>query len=119
MKTLATATALILCMTGAALAAETPTASPVLSGGPLYSDNEVNKYCFFINFGSTSITPMSQELFDSLSTSPVNSTSSCANGVAVAPNKTCNIAPTSALGGVVVSCKVTFTTAASKVRGAL
>src|SRR5690348_2193807 len=121
MKALLTVTALILSTTAAALAAETPTGSTVLSGGPLYTPgNPPGLICQYINFGGANITPTSQQIFDAASTTEIASTSTCANGNPVTANQTCLISPQSALPeGQLFSCKLTFSTAATHVRGAL
>ena len=121
MKTLFTATALILSMTAAASAAETPTGSTVVGGGPLYvpQQNE-HLFCMFINNGVASITLTAQEIWKLDSTTAVPTQGNCANGSTVAPQKTCWIQTTDYLTyNYMYSCKVTFSTAATHVRGAL
>ena len=121
MKTLFIATALILSMTAAANAAEAPTGSTLLGAGPLYvSQQNGNLFCMFINEGAASITPTAQEIWKLYSTTPVPSQGNCANGSAVAPNQTCYIQPQDYLTyNYLYSCKVSFSTAAAKVRGVL
>jgi hypothetical protein len=119
MKTLLTATALILSMTAAANAVDTA-GSDVLAGGPIISANETTFYCFYMNFGATSITPSAQLLysFDGTTTNTVTAGTSCKNGIAVAANKACWIFASGPLSGFAYSCAVTFDTAAKHVRGA-
>jgi len=118
MKTLLAATALVLSMTAIASAAETPRGtSNVLAGGPIYATNATYYYCWFINFGSATITPTAQLVFQD-STTAINSNLSCANGSPVPVNGTCFIYPQSAEGAP-FACKVTFSVAATNVRGAL
>src|SRR5205814_3053971 len=120
MKMLLTAIALILTMTAAASATETPTGSTVLGGGPLYDGAQNSLYCFYINVGAASITPTAQEIFKQSSTTPIASTTSCANGTAIAPNQSCILYSTSSLdGGYPYACKLTFSTVARGVRGAV
>ena len=121
MKTLLTATALILCTTAAALAAETPTGSTVLAGGPLYTaSTSPGLICEYINFGAASITPTAQQIFEYGSTTEIASSSTCANGSPVAANQSCLVSPKSTLPeGLLYSCKLTFGTAAAHVRGSL
>jgi hypothetical protein len=119
MKTLFTTTALVASMTAVANAASSSRVD-VLSGGPIYAGNNSpsSLMCQFINLGTTSVTPTSQELFELNSTTAIGSSSSCANGSAVAPNETCYIYPNGQITAP-ISCKVTFGGSAASVRGAL
>ena len=120
MKMLLTATALILSMTAAANAAETPTGSTVLSGGPLYTLHIPLLLCEYINFGAASVTPTAQQVFELNSTTEIATSPSCANGSTVAPNQTCYVVPTNPLTqGLSYACKLTFSTTAAHVRGSL
>jgi hypothetical protein len=118
MKILLTASALILFMTGAAIASDT-TGGTVLTSGPIslfYDAGGID--CDYVNFGTTNITPVSQELFEDNSTTPIPTTAGCANGVAITPNQTCFVYPTDYISdGGTYSCKLTFSTAATHVRG--
>ena len=119
MKTLLTATALILSMTAAANAAE-PARSFVLAGGPIYSLAQNTLLCKYINFGSINIIPTAQEIFSADSTTALTSSySSCANGTPIVPNQTCFTIIEGGLPAHFLSCKVSFSTAATNVRGAL
>jgi hypothetical protein len=119
MKTLLTATAIIFSMTAAGNAADAPRASDVLSGGAIFGYTSSSAECEFINFGTTNVTPLSQEIFIDGSTSQFSSASTCANGTAIVPNQTCIIYTTSTLYYYATSCKVTFNGPATNVRGAL
>lgn len=119
MKTLLTATALILSLTGAASAADEPKGNDVLAGGPIYAGGQYFMQCYFINFGSANVTPIAQELFGISSTTPLNSASSCANGSAIVPNQTCYASLPAAAPSGPLSCKMTFSGPAKNVRGAL
>jgi len=118
-KALVTAAAVVLAMTAAASAAEAPKASDALASGTLYSSTEAGLNCFFTNFGSTNVTVTAQEVFSTGSTTAIVTDPTCGNGTAVAPNQTCIIYPQSFSPEAGYSCKVTFSTAATNVRGAL
>jgi hypothetical protein len=117
MKTLLITSALVLSMTAAANAADTR-GSTVLAGGPLFATTEEDLDCEYINFGTTNITPLTQQLFANGSTTEIATSFGCANGTAVAPNQTCYIYPTDFLNtNLSYSCNVTFSTPATNVRG--
>lgn len=119
MKTLLTATALVLSMAAGANAADAPRGSTVLAGGALYAASQNTLYCFFTNFGTTNMTATAQQIFALGSTTAIASTSSCSDGT-VLPNEQCFIVPANSLSsGDSYACKVTFSTAATNVRGAL
>jgi hypothetical protein len=118
MKTLITATALILSMTAAADATDPPKATDVLGSGPIFDINETGFYCEFVNLGTSNITPIAQQVFEDSSTNALSTNSNCANDSPVAPNQTCIISPSSSVNDVSLSCKVTFSGAATNVRGA-
>lgn len=119
MKTLITTTALVLSMTATAAAAG-PLPSYQLAGGPIFAGNVVDLDCFYINFGGASITPTVQQIFQYNSTTPMNSNSSCPNGIAVAPNQSCTVYTTDAVQSYVpYACKLTFSAPAKNVRGKL
>lgn len=119
MKTILAATALVLSITAAASAAETPRGSNVLAGGPILSPQTAYYVdCIFINLGSTNITPTTQELFESGSTTAISSLTSCTNGTPVAPNETCTIQNANTIPpDSANSCEVRFSSAATNVRG--
>ncbi|MBV9064089.1 MAG: hypothetical protein JOY77_14350, partial [Alphaproteobacteria bacterium] len=58
MKTTIAASALMLGLAAPASAAETPSNSAVLSGGPSYDWNATATLCSFTNMGTQSITPL-------------------------------------------------------------
>ena len=115
MKTLLTATALVLSMTAVANAAEPPRgASNVLGTGPIYQPNINILYCGYTNLGTASITPTAQMFYDT--NGAVNPTSTtCANNNAIAPGKSCFVL----LDGAqeYTACEVTFSGPATNVRG--
>jgi hypothetical protein len=116
MKTRLTAIALVVSMTTASAA----NAGGQIAGGPIYANGEFTIYCYFVNFGSTKVTPKSQQLFLVGSATPLASESSCPNGSPVAPNQSCYTVPAATLPtNVGTSCKVTFSGSATDVRGAL
>jgi hypothetical protein len=118
MKTLLAATSLALSIS-AANAADAPTGSTVLAGGPLYAASQNTLFCFFTNFGTTNMTATAQQIFALGSTTAIDSSSTCSDGL-VLPNQQCFIAPTNSLSsGDSYACKVTFNTSATKIRGAL
>lgn len=114
MKTRLTAITLVVFMTMAANASD----AGQLAGGPIYATGQDYIDCEYVNFGSTNVTPKSQELFSSNSTTPLVSSSACPNGTAVTPNQSCLISYTGAPIAD-ISCKVTFSESAADVRGAL
>jgi hypothetical protein len=119
MKKLLTTTALILAMTAGANASETPTGSTVLAGGPLYAASQNMLFCFFTNIGTTNLTATAQQIFALGSTTAIASSSTCPDGLLL-PNQQCYIAPTNSLSsGDSYTCKVTFNTTTTKIRGAL
>jgi hypothetical protein len=95
-------------------------AADMIGGGPIYAGNNSpsSLLCEFINLGTTNIMPASQQLFELNSTTAYDSESSCANGSAVVPNQTCYIYPAGQVT-VPISCTVTFSGSAARVRGAL
>ncbi|HEY3776916.1 MAG TPA: hypothetical protein VGL35_02540 [Rhizomicrobium sp.] len=119
MKTLFTATAVVVSMTAVASAADA-SKGDMIAGGPIYAgiNSPSSLLCEFINLGTTNITPISQQLFELNSTTAYGSASSCANGSAVVPNQTCYIYPDGQVT-TPISCTVTFSGSAAKVRGAL
>jgi hypothetical protein len=119
MKPLLIATAAVLSMTAAAGAADAPRPITMLAGGPLIDGNEANIYCEFTNFGSTSITPIAQQLYLTNSTTAISSGASCPNGSPVAPLQGCYIYSTSTFPHFGASCQVTFSGSAVNVRGAV
>jgi hypothetical protein len=119
MKTILAATALVLCTTTAATAAQAPTASVIIGGGPVYNPNEEYILCWFVNYGTVKVTPISQQLFSSGSTTALTASIGCANNSAVAPNQSCAIEYIGAIAPNAESCKITFSGAATNVRGAM
>ena len=120
MKTLLTATAIVLSMTAAAGAAEASRATETLAGGPIYAGGQGGAFCEFINVGTANITPTTQSLFEDFSTTALPTNSSCPNGTPVAPNQTCYIYNTGTLtSGYSISCALTFNAPVTNVRGAL
>jgi len=111
MKTLLTTSALVLAMTAGANAAE-------LAGGPIYSANGNFALCWFVNLGTTNVTPTSQALYAWNSNVAISTSYSCATGSPVGPGTTCYIFPNST-PVVGLSCKFVFSTAVTNLRGSL
>jgi hypothetical protein len=111
MKRLLTTTALVLAMTVGANAVQ-------LGAGPIYSASGYNGICWYINLGTTNITPTSQLMYSYASTTALSTANSCANGSPVGPGKSCYSYPDGPpFDGL--ACKVTFSTSAVNVRGSL
>jgi hypothetical protein len=118
MKTLLTAAALILSMTAAASAADTPRAGDTLAAGPIYTINGYSSDCWYINLGTANIIPTSQVMYAWYSNVPVSTSTTCPNGSAVGPGTSCAIYPNVAnINGF--SCQVVFSTPVANVRGSL
>ena len=118
MKTLLTATALILSMTATASAAEAPRGSDTIGSGPIYANNENWFYCSYTNLGLAPITVTGQEVYQDTGI-PVSISTSCANGTIIGTGQACNIQPTKAFVAGGYSCMLTFSTAAAHVRGVM
>jgi hypothetical protein len=121
MKTLLTATALILFMTATASATDAGTTDKsVLASGPVLAPNASALDCFFINIGTADVVPSEQLIYESTSTTPLRATSTCPNGTSVTPNMTCIIIPAESLpSNVTLSCKFTFNSTAANLRGVI
>jgi hypothetical protein len=107
---------LIAALTGIATHAH---AQDLLAGGPTFQGGQTQVTCYYINMGTTSITPTAQNIYGEASTTPIlNPSLGCPTGSPVAPKTTCFVHVSIGSTGA-HSCLVTFSTAATNVRGAL